>query len=151
MALMSVLCSTCGQQSQDTEFCDHCNADLGKASQNLPSEICPLPDGGIPLALEQRHRLLSPESFVVLPSEGRAHRVHWISAYDWRERGRQIAKRIEFRIPPLPTGRFIDDAAGRWLILGAAEESAPPWEQPALPEPLAELLRLSAYVHSLAY
>jgi PPM family protein phosphatase len=147
---MSVFCSTCGQQSQDPEFCDHCNADLGKASQNLPPEVCPLPDGGIALALEQRHRLLSPESFIVLPSEGRSHRVHWISAYDWRERGTQIEKRAGLRIASLPVGRFIDDAAGRWLLYRAAEGTAPPWE-PSLPAPLAELQRLSAYVHSLAF
>jgi PPM family protein phosphatase len=151
MASMSVLCTTCGRQSLDPEFCDHCNADLGKASQNLPPEICPLPDRSIALGLEQRHRLLSPESFITLPSQGRWHRVHWISAYDWRERGPQIEKRIAESIPALPTGQLIDDAAGRWLIFRAADESAPPWERPALADPLAELQRLSAFVHSLAH
>src|SRR5438270_29845 len=39
---MSVWCNACGQLSQDAEFCDHCNADLGRAADHLPPERCPL-------------------------------------------------------------------------------------------------------------
>ena len=148
---MSVKCSMCGRQSQDPEFCDHCNADLGRASQNLPPEFCPLQPTGITLTIEQRHKLLSPGSSVLLSAEDRAWRVHWISAYDWRERGPQIEKRIGLRLGPLPIGRFVDDALGRWLIFDAPAASTPAWDQPALSDPLAELQRLSAYVHSLVH
>jgi serine/threonine protein phosphatase PrpC len=148
---MSVMCNTCGRQSQDPEFCDHCNADLGKASQNLPPELCPLQPNGVTLTIEQRHKLLSPESSVVLAEEGRAWRVHWISAYDWRERGPQLEKRISLRLVPLPIGRFVEDAFGRWLIFDVPAGVSPAWEQPALSDPLQELQRLSAYVHSLVH
>src|SRR5262245_50633573 len=113
---MSVTCSMCGRQSLDPEFCDYCNADLGKASQNLPPEICPLSSGAVPLSLEQRHRLLSPESSVVLTVDGDDSRVHWISEYDWRDRGAELEKRASMRLAPLPVGEFVEDSKGRWLI-----------------------------------
>ena len=57
---MSVQCSMCGKISQDHEFCDYCNADLGKSGQSLPPELCPLNADGVMLTSEQRHLLLFP-------------------------------------------------------------------------------------------
>lgn len=148
---MSVQCSMCGKVSQDHEFCDHCNADLGKTGQNLPPERCPLAADGVLLTPEQRHLLLFPESALMLQSEDRAWRVHWISAYDWRERGPQIEKRLTWKIPCLPTGRLIENAQGRWLIYETAPAAAPAWQQTPLADPLQELQRLSAAVHSLTH
>src|SRR5262249_9994667 len=147
---MSVVCSMCGRLTQDPEFCDHCNADLGKAGQSLPPERCPLGSDGAMLALEQRHALLFPESSVLLPAEGRRWRVHWISDHDWRERGQQLEKRLSLQIPGLPAGRLVDDLRGRWLAFETAEGGTPAWQQAPLSEPLPELHRLSACVHSLA-
>src|ERR1700722_2859040 len=59
---MSVWCNACGRLSQDHEFCDHCNADLGPTGGNLPPERCPFPTGDVPLSLEQRHGLAFPEA-----------------------------------------------------------------------------------------
>ena len=148
---MSVMCSMCGKQTQDHEFCDHCNADLGKTGQNLPPEICPLDGAGVPLTSEQRHLLLFPESSIAINTEGRSWRVHWISSYDWRERGPQLEKRMTLQIAPLPIGRFVDDPLGRWLIFDKAPAAEPPWKQPVLADPLAELQRLSACLHSIAH
>ncbi len=148
---MSVMCTTCGKQSQDPEFCDHCNADLGKSGQSLPPERCPLGTAGAVLTFEQRHVLLFPESSIVLEAEGRPWRVHWVAAPDWRERGRQLEKRLTLQIAALPPGQFIDDPQGRWLVFESARENVPAWLQPALADPLQELQRLSACVHSLVH
>lgn len=145
---MSVLCNTCGKQSQDPEFCDHCNADLGKSGQSLPPERCPLTDGAS-LTLEQRHALLFPESSIPIEADGRTWRMHWISALDWRERGTQIERRLALQLAALPAGRLFDDPHGRWLAFETAKAYAPVWQQAPSGEPLAELQRLSAYVHSL--
>jgi hypothetical protein len=146
---MSVLCSVCGQESRDHEFCDHCNADLGRVGQNLPPETCPLPEGSVSLTREQRHRLLLPESFVILSSGREAHRVHWISNHDWAEHRPKLEKRVSLRIAAWPTGRFIDDVTGRWLIYSVGEKVAP-WEGSALGGALAEAQRLAYFVRSLA-
>ncbi|MBI3758846.1 MAG: hypothetical protein HY269_03730, partial [Deltaproteobacteria bacterium] len=74
---MSVLCSMCGKESQDPEFCDHCNADLGKVGQSLPPEHVPLAEGAVPLTLEQRHALLFPEASARVSVGDRVWRVHW--------------------------------------------------------------------------
>ncbi len=147
---MSVQCSMCGKVSQDHEFCDHCNADLGRTGQSLPPERCPLSPGGVLLTPEQRHLLLFPDSAVGVPAGGRFWRVHWISAYDWRERGAQIEKRLATKMSCLPAGELIEDAQGRWLIYEAAHAAPPAWQQAPLADPLQELQRLSAYLHSLA-
>jgi serine/threonine protein phosphatase PrpC len=148
---MSVPCNRCGKVSQDQEFCDHCNADLGKTGQSLPPERCPLTADGVLLMPEQRHLLLFPESAVTLPADGGVWRVHWISAYDWRERGAQIEKRLACGIPCLPTGRLIDDAQGRWLIYQAARAAAPAWQQAPQADPVQELQHLSVAIHSLSH
>src|SRR5262245_24890769 len=99
MVSMSVQCSICGKVSQDHEFCDHCNSDLGKsAAQSLPPERCPLGPDGITLAPEQRHLLLFPESALLVQFEGKLWRVHWISSYDWRERRPLIEQRLALNL-----------------------------------------------------
>ncbi|MBI3821116.1 MAG: protein phosphatase 2C domain-containing protein, partial [Planctomycetes bacterium] len=147
---MSVLCTTCGKQSQDPEFCDHCNADLGKTGQSLPPERCPLASDGAPLTLEQRHVLLSPESSIVVRGEECLWRVHWIAAHDWLDRRRQLERRLALQIPALPGGRLIDDPAGRWLAF-ETRESTPPWSEPRREDPLQELQRLSPWLHSVVH
>jgi serine/threonine protein phosphatase PrpC len=141
----------CGKASQDPEFCDHCNADLGKTGQSLPPERCPMTPDGVLLSAEQRHLLLFPESALMVQADGRSWRVHWISAYDWRERGPQIEKRLAWKMPCLPTGRLIDDAQGRWLIYETTHAAPPVWLQTPLADPLQELQRLSAAIHSLTH
>ena len=147
---MSVVCSMCGRLTQDPEFCDHCNADLGKSGQSLPPERCPLGSDGAMLTLEQRHVLLFPESSILLPAQDWRWRVHWISDHDWRERGGQLEKRLSLQIPGLPVGRLVDDPRGRWLVFETANNGIPAWQQAPLSEPLPELQRLSACIHSLA-
>jgi serine/threonine protein phosphatase PrpC len=147
---MSVRCSSCGKESLDPEFCDHCNADLGKAAQSLPPETCPVEDAAIALTSEQRHQLLFPESSIELSANGNARRVHWVSAHDWHARGAELEKRLALNIPALPTGRCVDVDAGRWLIFDAAPAVAP-WQQAPGADPLGELQRLSPWLHSLAH
>jgi protein phosphatase len=150
MVSMSVQCSICGKVSQDHEFCDHCNSDLGKAGQSLPPERCPLGPNGILLGAEQRHLLLFPESALLVQAEGKLSRVHWISTYDWRERGPQIERRLALNLACLPPGRTMADAQGRWLIFDCEPDALPFWKQPAQADPLAELQRLSAALHSIS-
>jgi serine/threonine protein phosphatase PrpC len=147
------MCSMCGRLSQDPEFCDHCNADLGKSGQRLPPDRCPLGPDGVPLTKEQRHVLIVPESSIPVQAEGRGWRVHWISDHDWRERGPQFEKRLSMQIPALPTGKFLDDPEqrGRWLAFATSDAAVFPWQQSALPDPLQELQRLSATIQSLAH
>src|SRR5262245_21277285 len=134
---MSVTCSTCGKQSQDPEFCDHCNADLGKSGQSLPPEHCPLTEAGAALTTEQRHALLFPEASIPLEADGRTWRVHWLSARDWREREPQIERRLELQLTALPAGRVVDDSDGRWLAFETATGITPVWLHPPLDDPLA--------------
>jgi PPM family protein phosphatase len=148
---MSVMCSMCGRMSQDAEFCDHCNADLGKSGQNLPPERCPLADGGALLSAEQRHHLLFPESWILIPAAGSVWRVHWIGERDWRERGRQLEKRLSLPVAALPGGRLVVDPHGRWLAFETAGDGTSLWDLPHLADPLQELQRLSAWIQSLAH
>jgi serine/threonine protein phosphatase PrpC len=148
---MSILCSMCGRLSQDPEFCDHCNADLGTSGKSLPPEQCPLAAGDSPLTLQERHVLLFPEASILVAGPHERWRVHWISEYDWRERGDVITERHKLDLAPLPQGRFVDEEKGRWLAypsfrdadLVAAPDEPEDW--------LKRLARLSAAVHSLAH
>ena len=147
---MSVLCSMCGKLSQDPEFCDHCNADLGTAGQSLPPERCPLEGDGVLLTADQRHLLLFPEASVLVQQNGHAWRIHWISALDWKDCGPPLERRLALRIPALPAGRLIDDALGRWFAVEVHHNSVLAWQDPAQTDPIQELQRLSASLFSIA-
>jgi serine/threonine protein phosphatase PrpC len=148
---MSILCNACGRLSQDPEFCDYCNADLGTSGKNLPPERCPLAIADAPLTLEQRHVLLFPENSILVHGAEHAFRVHWVSDYDWRERGPAIKDRQALRILSLPTGQFMDDVGGRWLAYRANPQAIPIWPTAALGDSFKHLHRFSADVHSLAH
>src|ERR1043165_1143838 len=113
---MSVWCNACGRLSQDHEFCDHCNADLGTSGENLPPDRCPLIPDGIPISMEQRQILAFPDASITLQTEGHSWRVHWIAQADWKARATVVEKRLALQIEALPTGRLIDDPLGRWLV-----------------------------------
>jgi serine/threonine protein phosphatase PrpC len=103
------------------------------------------------LTLEQRQALLFPEASVVLEADGRSWRVHWIAERDWDELGDQVEKRLALKLAPLPAGQVIDDPQGRWVVFELARANPPVWQQPPLDDPLAELQRLSACLHSLVH
>src|SRR5262245_42832040 len=126
---MSVTCSTCGKESQDPEFCDHCNADLGKSGQSLPPERCLLTPAGVPLSLEQQQVLSAPESSIDLEADGQRWRIHWVSDSEWRSREAQIQQRLALQLPALPPGKLIEDGTGRWLAFETANGSTPPWQK----------------------
>lgn len=148
---MSTTCPTCGKQSQDSEFCDHCNADLMAASAvALPPERCPLTNDGVVLTPEQRQVLSFPESSIAIATGAITWRVHWLSNRDWCDRGRLLEKRLESRIAAVPRCEVMEDPQGRWLGFEAAPAPFAPWEEAAREEPLEELQRLSAGVHSLS-
>jgi PPM family protein phosphatase len=147
---MSTSCSTCGQASQDLEFCDHCNADLRHAGQNLPPERCMFVPEGIALTLEQRRTLTFPEASVRIPWQGSVLRVHWIAANAWAELSYWLEQRIARQLPILAPGRIVGDAHGRWIIYDAVNNDALPWQQPQLTDPLLELQRLGTAVRSIA-
>lgn len=148
---MSVMCSMCGRESQDREFCDHCNADLGTAGQSLPPESAPVCGETVPLTLEQRHALLFPEASVRLTAGERGWRVHWISDIDWRDRSKKLENRLALRIAALPPGEILEDSCGRWLIFETPKEPSVPWHSSPSDDPLDELKQLSACVHSLVH
>lgn len=147
---MSVQCHTCGKQSLDPEFCDHCNADLQAARPNLPPERCPLTADGVPLSMEQRHALGFPESAVEVEADGRTWRLHWLAAKDWQERSALLERRLALQISALPPGRLLDVPSGRWLVFETARDQRLAWREPALSDSLEEVQRLAASVHSLA-
>lgn len=146
---MSRMCSVCGRLSQDPEFCDHCNADLGTAGQSLPPERCPVGPAGTILSQQQRHMLLFPDTSITLSGPDGSWRVHWISDYDWRERGAEIEKRQSLSNPSLPCGQFLDAVAGRWVVFRAYPDQVPAWPTGPRTSWLEELARLSAQVHSM--
>ena len=148
---MSILCSMCGKVSQDPEFCDHCNADLGTSGKSLPPELCPMAGAGEALTLQQRHILLFPEASILVAGPDQTWRVHWISDYDWRELRDLLEERQALRIAALPVGRFVEDVGGRWLAYPARPDAVPAWPTTPIQDWLAELQRLSAQVHSLAH
>lgn len=147
---MSVQCSICGQWSQDAEFCDHCNADLGSLGDRLPPETCPAAGAPVALTLEQRNLLSSPESAILLSQDGARSRVHWISPADWSQRSPFLHQRLSILVPSLPAGHAVEDGAGRWLVFDTSNDAPMPWHQPALYDPVDELERLLAFVESLA-
>lgn len=147
---MSVQCSTCGRLSQDQEFCDNCNADLGSSRERVAPELCPVSGEGTPLTLEQRNLLSFPESAILLEAGGVASRVHWISPAAWRQHGRKLAERLSASVPALPPGRLVEDGPGRWLAFEASVDRPVPWEQSVFGDSLHELRRLSAWIDSLA-
>jgi PPM family protein phosphatase len=147
---MSVQCSICGRLSQDLEFCDNCNADLGSSGDRLAPALCPVAGEGTPLTLEQRNLLSFPESAILVARDGVAARVHWISPGDWRQRGRALENRLSVSVPSLPTGRLIEDGSGRWLAFDTFLDRPLPWQQSIFSDPLQELQRLSAWVDSVA-
>lgn len=148
---MSKLCSMCGRESQDSEFCDHCNADLGTSGKSLPPERCPLAADGVALTQHQRHALLFPEASILVQGTDHLWRVHWISDYDWRERGPAIERRRALDVVSLPAGRFVDDSPGRWLAYATQPEASPAWPTAPRADWLAELGNLSVHIHSLAH
>ncbi len=148
---MSTLCNMCGRQSQDPEFCDFCNADLGAAGKSLPPEHCPLAVDGVALTPHQRHILLFPEASILVRGAEHTYRVHWISEYDWRDRGPALEKRHALQIASFPAGRMVEDDQGRWLAYETHPEHSLAWPTQPLADPLADLQRLSAQVQSLAH
>ncbi len=148
---MSVLCPTCGKESQDLEFCDFCNADLVLSGANLPPERCPLAPQDAALAVEERRALSFPEASILVEAEGKTWRVHWIFERDWRDRGRLLQRRLDLKIAALPPGRMIEDRDGRWLAFEVAGDNPLPWMAPTVEDPLQDLQNLSAYIHSLTY
>jgi PPM family protein phosphatase len=146
---MSVLCTTCGQTSQDAEFCDHCNADLGSKGQDLPPEQCPLLGPGPMLTLEHRRMLSFPEASIVVRKDGNALRIHWISAAHWQEHGASIERRLATDLPCLPKGRLIAEGEGRWLAYEASVDPGFDYAAPPLAEPFAELERLALAIRSV--
>jgi protein phosphatase len=145
---MSVQCRSCGHLSRDTEFCDRCNADLGKSAIALPPERCPVTPGGISLSLEQRNALCFPDASALISGERSAWRVHWVANDDWQERSRAIQRRLALKGPAFAEGRIVEDTAGRWLIYDATPQQALPWELPRQ-EGLDDLHALSVAVRSL--
>ncbi len=104
------------------------------------------------LTPQERHLLLFPEASILVHGAEQTYRVHWISEYDWRERGPAIEKRQALQIASLPTGRFIDDAQGRWLAFETpSDNNSLDWPTQRLADPLVELQRLSSHVHALAH
>ena len=148
---MSILCSMCGRLSQDPEFCDHCNADLGTSGKSLPPEQCPLAADASLLTLQQRHVLLFPEASILVAGKEHRWRVHWISEYDWRERGAIIEKRHERRISSLPRGTFVNEAKGRWLAYPSFHAAELGWPTDEPGDWSTRLAKLSSQVHSLVH
>ena len=145
---MSVPCSKCGQLSQDREFCDHCNADLGSSGERLPPPLFPLDGVGVPLTTEQRRILSFPEASIRVEQGGHAWRVHWISAADWRQRGKILELRLALAAASLAPGRLQEEPQGRWLVFETFLDRPLPWQQSTLQDPFQELQRLLACIFS---
>src|SRR5262245_53146516 len=136
---MSVLCHICGKESEDREFCDHCNADLVGEQAGLPPNLCPLTPDGIALSDEERHDLCFAESSMVVEAEGRQWRVHWLAADADDERGPLVERRLALQTPALPMGLLLEDAGGKWLAFESAPSAALPWASPRGEDSLQEM------------
>ena len=117
---MSVWCNACGKLSQDSEFCDHCNADLGTSGENLPPERCPLASDGVavePGATASAE--LSRKRRSCQAAEGRclARPLDFAGGME-STRGWVLEKRLALQIAIVAgrAVRCIEDGHGRWLV-----------------------------------
>jgi serine/threonine protein phosphatase PrpC len=124
---MTVVCMACGKESQDPEFCDHCNADLLPPATRLPPTLCPLPTGPAELSTEQRVALHRVEAAITLDADEKKWRVHWVAPADlpsWRLR---LQQRVESRLTCLPPLELREDAGGLWVLVEATGQPWSPW------------------------
>src|SRR5437867_3210323 len=97
-----ITCAACGNTSRDTEFCDHCNADLSPPASSLPPARCPLLDDGQDLSPDEVGQLARPESCILVRSEETSWRVHWISESVWPTWQPFVEERLASPLPVLP-------------------------------------------------
>ncbi|MBI3409341.1 MAG: SpoIIE family protein phosphatase [Planctomycetes bacterium] len=141
---MPVVCSLCGETSQDVEFCDHCNADLKQPSPDLPNSPCPLPKRDVDLTREQRESLRRPEAWIKLDGEDKAWRVHWIARNQLSRWLQGLRTRQATELPCLAPCRVVEQESGAWVMVEANGSDFTPWSLPPSEDVLAHLNRLLA-------
>src|SRR5271166_5212118 len=129
---MGIVCPACGQTSRDPEFCEHCNSDLdGPSPGPRVPKICSVSDTGVALNRDQQAVLSRPEASLLLPCDGKLHRVHWISKGAlplWSARLRERLNKNHLRC--LPQARLQEDMGGAWMVVESGNTDFEPWISP---------------------
>jgi serine/threonine protein phosphatase PrpC len=147
---MVVTCPSCGQTTQDSEFCDHCNADLNPAAEAAPAPALPFAEQAeIRLGRELLALLKNPETGVVVPAEGRSWRVHWISAARRTEWQPSLEERQCYAAAALPSCRTTVEPEGTWLTVEAQPHCATPWLAARGQDPFEQLRLLLEFLGPL--
>src|SRR5262245_9894827 len=159
MVPMVVTCPSCGGQSQDLEFCDHCNADLAPRPVSAAPARCPLrPD--IDLTPEQHSALSRPENAAFVSTADAHWRVHWVPSAAWEAWRPLVEERQRYATLALPPCRIIEDAAGEeakgedakgvWIAAERSSRRFEPWTEFYWHDAVHELRRLVRGLESLA-
>lgn len=139
---MAVVCAACGNSSQDLEFCDHCNADLGNPDDPLLTAWCPLPGNKVELTAEQRDALRRPESSITLAAGEKLFRVHRIGSSLVGRWLPSALDRQRISADCLPPSQVIEEESDTWIFVETSGEPFAPWSEPPCDDELAELNRL---------
>jgi len=150
MSVMSVTCPVCGGQSQDTEFCDHCNADLlPPVNATVPQRV-PAPFGKGRLTTKQRQLLSRPDSSLdVIATDGTRWRLHWLPKNILPPWLPLIEERARCQIAALPKCQRFEDSEGLWIAAESSGIRARPWIETPQEHPLQELRRLFRFASAL--
>ena len=108
---MSVWCNACGRLSQDDEFCDHCNADLGKTSTGLQPNVAGL--------LAYALGLVTGVLFLLLEKDNKFVKFHAVQSIVFSVTLALLSLVAEFTPLVAPLARAIVQLAGvvGWIVL----------------------------------
>lgn len=116
---MPVICSQCQKESQDEEFCDHCNCELTPAQASeatLPGELA-LDDGvTLDISAWQGRWPSDSDDYLSCTAFDRAVRVHGVAPQSWSELADSAARRNEASVACLPRMRIVEFAGGAAIV-----------------------------------
>lgn len=147
---MGVPCPACGKVSQDSEFCDHCNADLAPPAGAAVPATCPLLGEGATLNAEQRSTLARAESSLTILGPLGYRRLHWLPQQDLDHWLPLLEERNRFALDVLPACQTVQGEGGLWLVVGTTGHHVEPWKDLPSEPILEELRRMLRHVEGIA-
>src|SRR5689334_17207299 len=125
---MSVLCPACGQLSQDSEFCDHCNTDLSPPAHIVLPQYLPALFGNGRLTAKQRQLLIRPEAALELAAtDGSRWRLRWLPTAVVPQWLPSLEARARYQLQALAPCQRLEDVDGLWIAAASSGRRAQPW------------------------